>query len=195
MSTALPQLIERSPLTSRGVALCFVAGLAVTAALLAGCASTGRAPAPPREGEVRLDVPFFPNRTYDCGPAVLASVLHFWGVEIPPNAIRSAIVSDNAKGTVTLDMVWFPEEHGLDTRQWTATEQDVKDAVHAGFPVILFVDYGIGRVRQGHYMVVTGVSENAFTVHTGRKQHHRIPLRELRKRWKRTDHWALVATP
>ncbi len=45
------------------------------------------------------NVPFYPQETYQCGPASLAGVLNYWRIPEKPDDIAKDIFSENARGT------------------------------------------------------------------------------------------------
>ena len=52
----------------------------------------------------RLDVPFFPDTTDQCGPASLASVLNYWGKTVSPAELKSDVYLSSLKGTLPMDL-------------------------------------------------------------------------------------------
>jgi len=141
------------------------------------------------------NVPFFPQEAYQCGPASLAGVLNYWGVGVTAEEIAEEIYSPSAKGTLNLDMVFYPEKKGLKAKSYQGSMEDIRDKIDSGFPVIVLVDEGIGRVRQRHFMVVLGYDEKNIIAHSGRERLKRIPLKTFVKSWEKTKFWTLLITP
>src|SRR5437773_10016810 len=81
----------------------------LSALLLAG-ACAWAAPAPAR---TVLPVPFFPDRTDQCGPSTLASLLSFWGKAIPPAQLRREMYMARLHGTLPMDLFLTARSHGL----------------------------------------------------------------------------------
>ena len=162
--------------------------------LLFSCAG----PIPIREsGTPRIikNVPFYPQEIYQCGPASLAAVLNYWGLKVSPADIAGAIYSQEAQGTLDVDMGFYAEKKGLKARQYRGGWEDLKKGIDSGVPLIVLVDYGFWVYQQNHFMVVIGYDENAVIAHSGKERDKRIPLNHFLRTWERTKFWTLQVTP
>lgn len=149
----------------------------------------------PQSSQLIQNVPFFPQEIYQCGPASLAGVLNYWGILIIPEEIASEIYSRSAKGTLNVDMAWYAEKKGLKADFYKGSVEDLKNKIDSGFPLMVMVDYGFGLVRQNHFMVVVGYSDDRIIVNSGREQLKKISLKSFTKSWERTKFWTLWITP
>jgi predicted double-glycine peptidase len=149
----------------------------------------------PETGRVLEEVPFFPQEAYQCGPASLASVLNYWGLRTTPQEIAEEIFSRGARGTLNLDMVLYVQRKGLKAKQDRGSPESLKRNIDAGRPVIVLVDLGFWVVRQGHFMVVVGYTEDGVVVHSGREQRKFIPWSPFLKSWEKMKFWTLVVNP
>jgi predicted double-glycine peptidase len=138
------------------------------------------------------DVPFFPQEDYQCGPASLASVLTYWGIHNTPDEIGRQIFSTSARGTLTIDMMFYAQERGLFAEQFKGSMGAVRNSVDSGHPLIVLVDYGISLFQMNHFMVVTGYSNRGVIVHSGRFQNKFLPEKDFLAAWKKTDYWSLL---
>jgi len=141
------------------------------------------------------NVPFFLQETYQCGPASLAGVMHYWGVEASPEAIAEEIYSKSAKGTLGLDMVLYARKKGLDVVQSRGSIKSIKENIDLGYPVIVLIDYGFWVYQQNHFMVVVGYNEKGVVANSGRNQLKFIREEDFLKSWERTDFWTLLIKP
>jgi len=141
------------------------------------------------------DVPFFPQETYQCGPASLAGVLNYWGTPVSPEEIAIEIFSPSAKGTLNIDMLLYAEKKGLKADSYEGSVKDLKDKIDLGFPLIVFVDYGFWVYQQNHFMVVVGYDEKGIIANSGRERFKAISLKDFIKSWKRKKFWTLLITP
>jgi ABC-type bacteriocin/lantibiotic exporter with double-glycine peptidase domain len=141
------------------------------------------------------NVPFFPQETYQCGPASLAGVLNHWGVPVTQEDIASEIYSRSAKGTLNIDMVLYAEKKGLKADSYEGSVKDLKDKIDLGFPIIVLVDYGFWVYQQNHFMVVVGYEEKGIIANSGRERLKTISLKEFIKSWRRKNFWTLWITP
>ncbi|MEW6374777.1 MAG: C39 family peptidase [Thermodesulfobacteriota bacterium] len=141
------------------------------------------------------NVPFFPQETYQCGPASLAGVLNYWGISVSPEDVAAEIYSKSAKGTLNLDMILYAEKKGLKADYYKGTLEELKGKIDSGYPVIVLVDYGFWIYQQNHFMVVVGYDENGVIANSGRDRLKPISLKDFMKSWKRTQFWTLLITP
>jgi ABC-type bacteriocin/lantibiotic exporter with double-glycine peptidase domain len=141
------------------------------------------------------NVPFFPQETYQCGPASLAGVLNHWGIPVTQEDIASGIYSRSAKGTLNIDMVLYAEKKGLKADSYEGSVKDLKDKIDSGLPLIVLVDYGFWVYQQNHFMVVVGYDENGIIANSGRERLKTISLNDFIKSWKRKKFWTLLITP
>lgn len=141
------------------------------------------------------NVPFFPQETYQCGPASLAGVMHYWGVEASPEAIAAEIYSSSAKGTLSLDMVLYARKKGLHVIQSRGNIKYLKENIDLGYPVIVLVDYGFWVYQQNHFMVIVGYNKNGVIANSGKNRLKFIHEGDFLRSWERTDFWTLLIGP
>lgn len=132
---------------------------------------------------------------YQCGPASLAGVLNYWGVDVSPEEIAAEIYSPTARGTLNIDMILYVEKKGLRANQYRSSPSDLKRKIDSGYPLVVLVDYGFWIYQQNHFMIVLGYDENGIIVHSGRDRHKSLPFKEFLKSWERTKFWTLWITP
>ena len=145
--------------------------------------------------EIFLDVPFYPQKAYQCGPAAMASVMSYWGRHDSPKTIAAEMFSETARGSLTLDMYLYATENGFEAKQGGASVEEIRHRVDSREPVIVLVDNGFWVVRIGHYLVVVGYSDDGFFVHDGYKGNTFISFGDFEKKWSRTGRWALIMHP
>jgi ABC-type bacteriocin/lantibiotic exporter with double-glycine peptidase domain len=141
------------------------------------------------------DVPFHPQEAYQCGPASLAGVLNFWGLETSPEEIATEIYSKSAKGTLNIDMVLYAEKRGLKARQYRGSLEDIKSKIDSSYPLIVLVDEGFLVYQKNHFMVVIGYGGEGILANSGKEQHKFIPVKNFLRSWGRTKFWTLWITP
>jgi len=138
------------------------------------------------------NVPFYPQETYQCGPASLAGVLNYWRIPGKPDDIAKDIFSENARGTLSIDMVMYAQKKGLFAFQYKGSLEDLKKNIDAGYPLIVLVDYGISFYQANHFMVVVGYNVNGLIVNSGKASNIFMPNKDFLKVWKRADYWTLL---
>lgn len=142
--------------------------------------------------EYIINVPFFPSKNFQCGPASLAMVFNFLGVKITPDEIAEYIYSEGAHGTAEFDMILFAERKGFKALQYRGNIEDVKEKIKAGKPLIVMVDEGFWFYKKYHYMVVAGFDDSNVIVNSGQDEHKRMSFYEFYKKWSKTDFWTLL---
>lgn len=140
-------------------------------------------------------VPFYRQKAHQCGPASLAGVLNYWGVNVRPRDIAREIYSESARGTLGIDMALYAKRKALRASQYRSTPDDLKQRVSAGCPMIVMVDNGFWAFQQNHFMVVVGYDENHIIANSGDDQHKSVPIQHFTKAWERTNFWALRISP
>ncbi len=138
------------------------------------------------------EVPFHPQDDYQCGPSSLAAVLNFHGTDVTPAQIAAAIFSATARGTLDWDMVFFAESKGFKVRRYAGSEEDVKDNVEKGKPLIALVDHGYWVYEKRHFLVITGYYREGFIVNSGNNRQLSMPRDEFLKVWKRAGFLTLL---
>jgi predicted double-glycine peptidase len=106
--------------------------------------------------------PFYPQESFQCGPASLAGVLNYWGVAVTPDEVARNIFSASARGTLTIDMVLYAQQKGLSAEQYKGSLENLKQNIDAGFPVVVLVDYG-GAFYQMNIKAVSKTSSRILT--------------------------------
>jgi hypothetical protein len=133
------------------LSLLIVAGRSRPAGLLvlllaAGCATpqTDRLLAAPgdRPDRVELDdVPFHPQERDQCGPASLAMVLEWGGVQVDPSTLRAQIFTPGRSGSLQSDIVAAARRHGR-VAYPVSTLDELSTELSAGHPVLVLQNLG-----------------------------------------------------
>lgn len=140
-------------------------------------------------------IPFYPQEDYQCGPASLAGVLHYWGVKAAPEDIARDIYSRTARGTLGIDMLFYANRTGLQAHQYSGGWEDLTGKVREGYPLIVLVDYGLLMYESPHFMVIVGFDEEGVYANSGREEGVFIRKSTLLKKWEKTKFWTLLVRP
>ena len=184
------------PLGARAIPILLVAGL-----LGSACApvtlDTVRADAAAGQGHLITTVPFIPQEAYQCGPAALAMVLRYWGVEADPEAIGRALYLPSAKGVLNLELEFEARRRGFRTEAFEGTLDRAKAELRRGRPVIVFQDLGLGPVSVPHFAVLLGYDDRSEVVvlHSGTTAYHVLSYAEFLRTWAVHQSWSLLITP
>ncbi len=175
--------------------------LPIAAALLLAACATGRdgPERPSFDGlptAATLDgVPFHPQTDFHCGPAALASILNFGGVDTSPEALIERVYLPGRQGSLQAEMLAASRALGRVAYRLPPTADAILAEVAAGRPVLVLENLGLVRRPIWHYAVVIGYSaEQALIVqHSGGERAQASSLRRWLLRWRRAGRWAMVA--
>jgi hypothetical protein len=181
--------------------LAWSAALLAAVALLAGCATpqtrmlTAERPAISRAELV--EVPFFPQQEYQCGPAALATVMVAAGKPVTPEELAPQVFLPQRQGSLQVEMMAAPRRHGLVSLPLAPQLGDVLAEVAAGNPVVVLQNLALDWYPMWHYAVVVGYDLDRETIilRSGEERRLELPLATFERTWARGKHWAMLALP
>ena len=150
----------------------------------------------PERVELR-EVPFFPQKDYQCGPAALAMALVYAGAAVTPDELVSQVYLPARKGSLQVEMLAAARRYARVSYQLAPRFEDLLREVAAGNPVIVLQDYGVWPISLWHYVVVVGYDypRGEAIVRSGEKERLVMPFGVLEYLWKESDYWAMVTVP
>jgi tetratricopeptide (TPR) repeat protein len=170
--------------------------------LLGGCASflpqtSGLRDAWPQDLPAHaelVDVPFFPQEEYQCGPAALATVMAAASAKVKPDDLVAQVYIPERKGSLQLEMLAAPRKYGLVSYALSPKLDEVLREVASGSPVVVLLGYSVWPFKQWHYAVVVGFDRERAEVilRSGVTQRKTMPFAVLEYTWKESGHWAMV---
>lgn len=168
-----------------------------------GCSPKGLIPLEkggPEDREVGhyiSDVPFFPQSTFQCGPAALASVLNYYGCPVTPGEIAKAIYSERLRGTLNIDLILFAQRMEFNARDYRGNLIDLKGHVAKDRPLIVFQNLGIPLLPIRHFSVVIGYDDTRgiLILHSGKRSNKAISYERFLRSWAKMDYWTLLILP
>lgn len=133
-------------------------------------------------------VPFIAQKENYCGPAALAMVMSYYGVNITQEEIAEEIYQPGLKGTLSVQLVLYPIQKGFEAEMYNGNFDDLKEKIKAWFPLIVSVKED-GKDK-AHYMVIWGYDEwsKGVYVHSGDKDALKIDYDRFMNMWKRADY-------
>ncbi len=143
-------------------------------------------------GKIIENVPFYSQLEYQCGPASLAGVMNYHGLNIIPEKIAEEIFSKSAKGTLTLDMLLYARSKGLKTIQYSGNMDDLRFNIDSDYPLIVLVDYGFLFYKHHHFMVVIGYNDMGVIINSDTSEKQFIKTEDFLKIWQKTNYWTLL---
>lgn len=157
---------------------------------------TSRPPGLPPRAEL-VDVPFFPQEDYQCGPAALATALGASGVSITPEALVDQVYLPERKGALQVEMLAATRRHGRVAYELAPALADLFTEVAAGNPVVVLEDFGVPISHLWHYAVVVGydLDTGEIILRSGVSRREVMPLVLFERLWSHAGYWAMLALP
>lgn len=189
-----------TPLDKRGMkGLCLLICL-----LLNGCASTPQS----RQFQAQLpgslplavelaDTPFLPQSDYQCGPAALATVLQFHGLDTTPEELTQQIYIPDRKGSLQIEIIAAARRHGMLAYQIEPQIRDLFTEVAAGNPVLVLQNLSFSWYPKWHYAVVIGYDSvnGEIILRSATTERWVTPFEVFERTWQRANFWALTIVP
>ena len=142
------------------------------------------------------EVPFFPQREYQCGPAALATVLAAAGAKVTADDLVSQVYIPARKGSLQVEMLAAARRHGMVSYALAPRFEDMLREIAAGTPVIVLQNLGVFSASW-HYAVAVGYDWKLgmMILRSGTTEREEMPFAVHEFVWKRSGYWAMVAVP
>jgi tetratricopeptide (TPR) repeat protein len=187
------QVIKKKKTTNRGVRWVVLAALVLTGCALwqRGDWPQGLAGIPPRREIV--SVPFFPQDEYQCGPAALAMVLAWSGLDIEPAQLTEKVYTASLKGSLQPAMAAGARRLGRLAYVISGTESLIRE-IAAGHPVIVLQNLGLSWIPVWHYAVAVGydTTQDEVKLHSGLQARQPLSMPVFQNTWDRAENWGLL---
>ena len=140
-----------------------------------------------------MNVPFFPQEKYYCGPAATAMVLAWSGLPVTQEIMAKQVYTPGREGTLQPDVIAAMRRNG---RLAIPVDnlRDLLGEIAAGRPVLVFQNLGLEMYPRWHFAVAIGYDLDAgeLIMHTGPWDNRPVALRTFEHTWRRGGYWALV---
>lgn len=142
-------------------------------------------------------MPFFPQEDYQCGPAALATVLGWSGVDLTPDALTPEIYIPERKGSLQAEMLAVPARHGRLAVELPKMPEALIEELRAGHPVVVLQNLALAIKPVWHYAVLVGVDPvtQDVTLRSGRLRERVTGWSTFLATWQRAGSWAMVVLP
>lgn len=141
-----------------------------------------------------VDVPFFPNQDYYCGPAALASMMTYQGEAVTPEQLINRLVIPAKEGTLQIELSAVARQAGWLPYQIAGDLAALEQAVVAGYPVLVLQNLGLDWAPRWHYAVVVGFDRaNRHWILRSEQDPRRLTAAGVFERtWARGGYWGMV---
>lgn len=143
------------------------------------------------------DVPFHPQRNYQCGPATLAMLLNDSNVDVSVDTLIPEVYVPGRKGSLQPEMLAATRRHGRIPFVLPARLDAILGEVDAGHPVAVLQNLSLPAFPLWHFAVVNGydLSNEELSMRTGVTRQDHIAFSRFDATWARSNRWAFVALP
>ena len=140
------------------------------------------------------NVPFYPQERYQCGPAALATVLSYRGIEIAPDDLVNEIYIPGREGSLRTEIVAAARARGLIAYRIPKTLRALLDELDAGHPVLVMQNLALEWSPKWHFAVAVGYDRDRdfINLRSGTIANHRSEFSRFEHTWERADYWGLV---
>jgi len=153
----------------------------------------------PDSGKILTDVPFIEQKRYDCGPASVAMVLQYHGVDADADRIAKRFESEHVAGTFTVDLLIAASDAGLEAHWIEGDMEKLKHEIDSGRPPVVFLNLAINPLPMRHFAVAVGYvshkGKDYIVLHSGYDRFLPVPERKFKRQWKRTGKMMMTVEP
>ncbi|NVJ51791.1 MAG: PA2778 family cysteine peptidase [Gammaproteobacteria bacterium] len=144
-----------------------------------------------------IDLPFFSQPDYYCGPTTLAEVANFYAINATPESIAPKIFIPELRGSLQIEMKSATRQLGLLPYTQRGDLRQLLRLIDDELPIIVLQNLGLDWLPQWHYAVVIGYdrNRNEFILHSADIANYRIPFSTFERTWSRANYWMLVPLP
>ena len=137
-------------------------------------------------------VPFFPQKTHQCGPAALATVLADRGLPVTADGLVDEVYLPGREGSLQVEMIATVRRHGFVPYPIEGRLDELVDEVAASRPVLVLQNLGVSWYPVWHYAVVVGydVDRDELVTRSGTIERRREGRTIFMRTWARADFWA-----
>lgn len=139
-------------------------------------------------------VPFYPQKEYQCGPAALATVFNNLGSKSTPDELVSQVYLPDRKGSLQIEMLATTRRNGYLAYPLAPTTQALFDALNSNTPPVVLMNLALPFYPMWHYAVLVGYDSKSqeLIFRSGEQKRERIALATFLKLWDRGQDWSFA---
>lgn len=174
------------------------AGVFIILLLLSGCArnpvllQNSYNELPP---QVEIDsVPFYAQTEFQCGPATLAMVLNYQGIETDVEQLIPQVFLPERDGSVQPEMLATVRRYEQLAYPIRGTMDALLGHLAAGAPVVVMQNLSLPIYPMWHYAVAIGydLPNETLILRSGEVERHSMSFSRFDATWARTERWGFV---
>lgn len=138
--------------------------------------------------------PFFAQKSHQCGPAALATVLGASGTQITPDELAPQTYLPGRRGSLQLELIAAARRHQRIPYVLDPSAEALFAELDAGHPVLVLQDLGVGPLHVWHYAVVVGYASQpqSIVLRSGTTERLSMPYADFVESWRKSKQWAVV---
>lgn len=137
--------------------------------------------------------PYFPQQSYQCGPAALAMLLGASGVITDPEALAPQTYLPGRKGSLQLELVAASRQNNRIPYIIDPDFSSLVGELLAGRPVLVLQNLGLNVLPAYHYAVVIGLlPPNDIVLRSGENERLVMELEDFLVSWERSNSWGMI---
>lgn len=150
----------------------------------------------PRQIEL-TDTPFFPQETFQCGPAALATALNAVNIPVTPEQLTPELYIPSRQGSLQIEMLAAARRHHAVATRTPPRLESLLQEIAAGNVVVVMQNLGLSWAPSWHYAVVIGydLDRELIWLRSGTYQRFEMRLSAFQRTWARSEYWAFTALP
>lgn len=161
--------------------------------MLAGCTTSKPPPYEAHAAELS-GVPFYAQERYQCGPAALATVLVYSGVDATPDDLVPLVYVPGRKGSFQAELKAATRSADRLPYELDGSLGTLLAEVSAGNPVLVLQNLGFRWLPQWHYAVVIGydADRDKILLRSGTQQRRAEDTDRFLYSWALANNWGMV---
>ncbi len=142
-------------------------------------------------------VPFYPQQDYYCGPAALAGIINYRGIDVKPDQIADLVYVPELKGSLQIEIIAAARQFDLLPVLLDGKLESLLRELAAGNPVFVLQNLALDIYPLWHYEILIGYDFNQrhMILRSGVNRRITRSFALFEKTWQRAGYWALAIVP
>ncbi|AVI63696.1 PA2778 family cysteine peptidase [Halomonas sp. GFAJ-1] len=143
-----------------------------------------------------IQVPFYAQTEYQCGPATLAMVLNHQGVDASLEQLIPQVFLPGREGSVQPEMLATVRRYEQLAFPIRGTMDALLSHLEAGDPVVVMQNLALPAFPMWHYAVAIGydLPNKTLILRSGEIERHTMSFSRFDATWARTERWGFVVS-
>lgn len=142
-------------------------------------------------------VPFYAQEAYQCGPAALAMMFNYRGLNTTPELLKDRVYIPQRRGSLQIELIAAARERDLLVYPVPRQLEAILTELDAGNPVLVMQNLAVSWLPRWHYAVAIGydLPRREMILHSGLESARRESFAAFMRAWSKADYWGRVMLP